>query len=97
MVSQPKYVRIRQSVLGNTPYPIRISRYLFLSRIAYALWRSVNILWRTAYLMAIIYWIRLAPREAVPILIPDQKPLSTSKNPIRQCEAPVEEACDGIP
>ena len=46
------YSRRMRRAQGPTLYPSRISRHLLLSKASYALWRSINITYRTSFTIA---------------------------------------------
>ena len=78
--SRTQYVRSMRSVLGPTPYPVRISRQRSLSRALYEFHKSRKMECRTAYLMAMRLCSSFASKAAVPVPLPAQKPCRESWN-----------------
>ena len=80
MVRRPQYVQRSRIVLGPTPCDTIISRCMSQSRASYAFWRSSKTSKRTASLVVVICWRRLASRVVVPVPRPARNPCSTSWN-----------------
>ena len=74
MVRRSQFVQRSRTFLGPTPYAARRSSVISWSKASYAFRRSRNTLKRTASPMAVIFWISLASRAAVPFPCLDRNP-----------------------